>query len=197
MFAPRTSNATSLATSAPPPAPPALPPGGCYPYFSHADLLLGGIGSLIMICAGASAAGRSPLYFYARVLAGFCVAGVGILAESPRVAPHLLPPLCGYMYYRPMIFYAEIALALTSSLLAFMTRAFVVQQYADRIATIEDALPARIMDGCIRLLRADWLLEQSADWVLLRRQDLPDAAYWSPDDALCLLTEGRVAALSY
>ena len=58
-------------------------------------------------------------------------------------------------------------------------------------------MPGRLADGSLRLLRVAWLLERPADYVLQRCQDLPPDAFWSPKDAVRLLREGKVAALSY
>ena len=73
----------------------------------------------------------------------------------------------------------------------------VIRAYRKRLALVEGDLPSRLRDGSLRLLRVEWLLAQPSDWVLERRQDLPETAFWSPADALRLLTERRVAALSY
>lgn len=66
-----------------------------------------------------------------------------------------------------------------------------------RLHAAEGDLEARLLDGSVRLLRVSWLLDQTSDYVLPCRQDLPDAAFWPPDDAVRLLRAGRVAALSY
>ena len=90
-----------------------------------------------------------------------------------------------------------------------------IQRYREKLALIEGDLPTRLKDGSLRLLRVEWLLEQPRDWVLQRRQVMLrrkeekgkeeeedeekgyEGAFWSPADALRLLKEGRVAALSY
>lgn len=72
-----------------------------------------------------------------------------------------------------------------------------IAAYHKRIKAIEGKLPNRLRDGSLRLLRVQWLLDRPDDWVIARRQDLPEAAFWSADDACRLLREGRVAALSY
>ena len=61
------------------------------------------------------------------------------------------------------------------------------------IEAIEGDLPSRLADGSLRLLRVAWLLEQPEDWVLKRRQDLPDEAFWSPSEAARLLVEEKMA----
>lgn len=63
-----------------------------------------------------------------------------------------------------------------------------------------DGLCSRLMDGSIRLLRVEWLLKQSPDYVIQCRQQLElreDDVFWPPQDAVRLLHAGRVAALSY
>jgi hypothetical protein len=70
-------------------------------------------------------------------------------------------------------------------------------QLMRKLRAAEGALEARLLDGSVRLLRVAWLLDQPADYVLPCRQDMPDAAFWPPDDAVSLLRAGRVAALSY
>ena len=73
-----------------------------------------------------------------------------------------------------------------------------------RIAAVEGELPARLADGqghaastTIRLLSVRWLLAQPTDYVLRRRQELPDEAFVEPEEARRLLQSGRVGALSY
>lgn len=71
------------------------------------------------------------------------------------------------------------------------------RQLMRKLRAAEGALEARLLDGSVRLLRVAWLLDQPSDYVLPCRQDLPDAAFWQPNDAVRLLRAGRVAALSY
>lgn len=80
---------------------------------------------------------------------------------------------------------------------AIMFRRRTLKSFFDTIKHIEGDLPRRLEDGSLRLLRVAWLLKRPADWVLKRRQELPDEALWSPTDAARLLREGKVAALSY
>ena len=56
-----------------------------------------------------------------------------------------------------------------------------------------------LKDGTIRLLRRSWLCSQVEGFVLSRRQDLPDNAYYSNDEAARLFSrQGRlIAVLSY
>ena len=68
---------------------------------------------------------------------------------------------------------------------------------ANRIEEIEGGLHARLLDGTIRLLRVSWLLDQPQDWTITRRQELPEAAFVSGTQAVELVRQGRVAALSY
>ena len=72
-----------------------------------------------------------------------------------------------------------------------------IDSYRTQLESIEGNLPARLQDGSLRLLRMEWLRAQPSNWILERRQDLPDAAFWPPADALRLLKAGKVAALSY
>lgn len=105
----------------------------------------------------------------------------------------LVPDECaeeGAKAYRVVLLTAIIGPALVIN---FLT----VRSFQKRIEAIEGALPVRLADGSLRLLRVEWLLQQPADWVLKRRQDLPDAAFWSGAQAVRLLRQGRVAALSY
>ena len=67
----------------------------------------------------------------------------------------------------------------------------------ERLTAAEGTLPARLKDGSIRLLRVQWLLAQPSHWVMQRRQDLPNEAHVSTDEAVRLLAEGKVGALSY
>ena len=53
-----------------------------------------------------------------------------------------------------------------------------------KLRAAEGALETRLLDGSVRLLRVAWLLDQPSDYVLPCRQDLPDAAFWPPDDAV-------------
>ena len=73
----------------------------------------------------------------------------------------------------------------------------VLQEYHNRLKTIEGDLPARLQDGSLLLLRVAWLVKQPSDWVLKRRQDMPEDAFYSPAEAFSLLQRGMVAALSY
>jgi len=66
-----------------------------------------------------------------------------------------------------------------------------------RAKELEAPLWAALKDGSLRLLSVEWLRKQPTSWRFVRRQDLPDAAFVSPRDALRLLDLGRVAALSY
>lgn len=56
-------------------------------------------------------------------------------------------------------------------------------EYLQTVPAAEGALAARLLDGSLRMLRIDWLLRQPADYVLPRRQDLPDHAFFAPADA--------------
>ena len=52
-------------------------------------------------------------------------------------------------------------------------------------------------DGTVRLLSAHWLRAQPDSFVLSRRQELPVAAFVSPEEASDLLAAEKVGALSY
>ena len=69
-----------------------------------------------------------------------------------------------------------------------------------RALSRHDRLAAeRLADGTVRLLSADWLRKQQRGLVLSRRQELPDDAFISCEEARALF-EGRtrgVGALSY
>ena len=66
-----------------------------------------------------------------------------------------------------------------------------------RTEELESELRKRIHEGCIVFLDVSWLLKQKADYILQRRQDLPDEAKIAPDLALKLLSQGRIGVLSY
>ena len=66
-----------------------------------------------------------------------------------------------------------------------------------RIAAIEGQLPELLADGTIRLLRVAWLLAQPEDYILQRRQDLPEEAFVPTGQAKKLLRARKVAVLSY
>ena len=75
----------------------------------------------------------------------------------------------------------------------------IMQRHAYRraLAALEGDLPARLLDGSVRLLRVEWLCAQPAAFRIMRRQEMPDEAFWSPAEAEALLKQGKVAALSY
>lgn len=91
---------------------------------------------------------------------------------------------------------AAVACAGGGGLLLFFRR-LQVNHWAGSLMLIDGELPNRLQDGSLRLMRVSWLLERPADWVLQRRQDLPEDAFWSPDDAVDLFFHRRMAALSY
>ena len=66
-----------------------------------------------------------------------------------------------------------------------------------RIAAIEGSLTKLLRSGVLRLVSVDWLLSQPADWVALRRQDLPAEAFLVPEVAVKALESRSVAAMSY
>ena len=66
-----------------------------------------------------------------------------------------------------------------------------------RTADVEGELPDRLRDGTIRLLSVRWLLAREPSSAMLRRQDLPEAAFVPAAEAVRALRAGRVGALSY
>ena len=64
---------------------------------------------------------------------------------------------------------------------------------------MEGDLPFRLQDGTIRLVRAQWLLSAACPAVMPRRQELPEEAFCSADEASERLRRGdrSIIALSY
>jgi hypothetical protein len=93
-----------------------------------------------------------------------------------------------------LMFYWELILVLPLSTAMFVRTRMKAKQ---RTAELERKLRVGIADGCIRLLSVPWLLAQPADYILRRRQELPDEALIAPEVALQLLGQGRVGVLSY
>ena len=81
--------------------------------------------------------------------------------------------------------------------LGLYTRRKTLIAFRMRIKVIEGGLTSRLEDGSLRLLRVAWLRARPSDWVLQRRQDLPEEAFFGPADAVRLLEKEKVAALSY
>ena len=95
-----------------------------------------------------------------------------------------------------------LALAFAANSLLFLLGALIIpdqslKRYLAQLAAIEGDLPTRLRDGDVKLLRTSWLLEQPDSYVLQRQQDLPPEAFVNPMEAVRLLRESRVAALSY
>jgi len=67
----------------------------------------------------------------------------------------------------------------------------------DRMMGMEGDLPSRLADGTIRLISVTWLLRQAPDFIMPRRQELPEEAFVSSSMALSMLRKGLVGALSY
>lgn len=65
------------------------------------------------------------------------------------------------------------------------------------MSLIEGNLTDVLADGTVRLLSAHWLRAQPDSFVLSRRQELPVAAFVSPEEASDLLAAEKVGALSY
>jgi len=127
--------------------------------------------------------------------------GFALFLLSPAAHTWLLPEQCDSSV--PVFANPEgeiVILAIIGALLlggALWFRHLSLATFIKRIETIEGQLPERLGDKSLRLLRVEWLRAQSPDWVLLRRQELPEEAFWSPADSKRLLREGKVAALSY
>ena len=66
----------------------------------------------------------------------------------------------------------------------------------DNLAGIEEELVACLREGSIRLLRVQWLLTQPAGFRIKRRQEMPEEAFVSPDEAVVMLNEKQVACTS-
>jgi hypothetical protein len=127
------------------------------------------------------------------VLLSLLVAGFAILLASP-IGFHWFAPECRWS--PNMLIGAVVLLASCLLLLALLLRRK-FRQHRERVSAIEGELPDRLGDGSIQLLRVSWLLERPANYIMERCQDLPPEAFWSAADALRLLREGKVAALSY
>ena len=64
-----------------------------------------------------------------------------------------------------------------------------------RTGEIEGPLNKRLLDGTVRLVKISWL--ERDGWRLVRHQELPPEALYTPLEASDLLRSQRVAALSY
>jgi hypothetical protein len=62
---------------------------------------------------------------------------------------------------------------------------------------VSSALSDVLERGDIRLLSTAWLVTRPPEYVLERRQELPEKAFVSHDQAVSFLSAGRVALLSY
>ena len=189
----------------PSPSPPAVPPGAC----KTDEVLVAAISlfflGAILVLAAMNVPSAHPK-FYARsmlfLLCSLPALGMAAAFLSPAVAQVLLGIEQGQCTSNDPTG-AVVGMGTSLAMLPCMALAWRrkvlkdIQDIRARIETIEGDLPLRLADGSLRLLRVAWLLQQPADWILQRRQDLPDEAFWSPADAVRLLREGKVAALSY
>ena len=185
---------------APDPPPPALPPGAC-----NMDITLGIVPLICLFMvlfislAAASSGATQPKLFWLLWLLGLIALGLGALGASYSMWQPL-PEQCYQFRFDDnlvgYVIYGALA-ALLLGLALFFRFIIILPKFRARIKAIEGDLPARLRDGSLRLLRVAWLLERPSDWVLPRRHDLPDEAFWSPAEAARLLREHKVAALSY
>jgi len=191
---------------APPPSPPRLPRGTCGPIDQHllvAFYFFILLGFFFTIAACAPSAAR-PKLSAMLCLAGIVWIGLAAFTRTSALRALFLPEQCPHEAIE--VHHNDVAIALTTITMiisvvvvvgALVARRSAQNDYRKRIEAIEGDLPARLADGSLRLLRVAWLLERPADWVVLRQQDLPEEALWSPAEAERLLGEEKVAALSY
>lgn len=89
-----------------------------------------------------------------------------------------------------------------SAIQATLTVAGTAQGVLRRISAIippdlEERVLPLLKNGVIRILDVDWLLEMPEDYIICRRQDLPDEAFLPPAAAAILLDSARFVVLSY
>ena len=187
---------------APSPSPPAVPTGACI----TDGLLLQTASSAFFILAFAcfiaavSTPVTQPKLFWLLWLLSLLSFGLGAFLASPAAHAWLLPEQCPFQFESISDISEVVIVGILVPLLlgnALKTRREKFTTFRKRIEAIEGDLPKRLNDGSLRLLRVAWLLQRPVDWVLQRRQDLPDEAFWSSADAVRLLLAGKVAALSY
>ena len=66
-----------------------------------------------------------------------------------------------------------------------------------RVAEIEAGLETMLTESKIRLLSVDWLQRQPDNYILVRRQELPEEAFVPAADTRSLLRARKIAVLSY
>ena len=138
---------------------------------------------------------QQPKVLLLMLLSALLLFVFGLLIASPLGFSWLsVPDQCEYDSFVFSLFISLFFIVVPLFFIFVLLRRYAVLSC---IADIEGDLPARLADDSIRLLRVGWLLERPADYILQRRQDLPPDAFWSPDDAVRLLREGKVSALSY
>ena len=65
------------------------------------------------------------------------------------------------------------------------------------MAAIEEDLRDCLEDGSLRLLRVAWLKKQPSSFRIKRRQEMPEEAFVGSNEAVDMLQNSKVAALSY
>jgi hypothetical protein len=184
------------------PSPPAHPPAVVGELCElSSQVIITALGSLIgaLIFTQASihlsASHPQPLFLTLWTLAAFCFV-CAALSFARFYRGLFAPDEC---YNSVVILFSLLisAVALQQLVTAMISRHSSLRNFSERIQAIEGDLAERLADGTIRFLRVEWLLARPDGYVLQRRQDLPDEAFWSPAEASKLLCEGKVAALSY
>mmetsp|Transcript_21557 Transcript_21557/g.64422 ORF Transcript_21557/g.64422 Transcript_21557/m.64422 type:complete len:673 (+) Transcript_21557:187-2205(+) len=97
------------------------------------------------------------------------------------------------MYFLVMGPVAVVLAAFANAIFAERAR----KRLLERLVAVEGELPDVLRHGTIKLLSIDWLIAQPADYILSRRQELPSEAFVSQETAEELLSDGKIAALSY
>ena len=176
-----------------PQPPPPLPPWECdffWETFFWTDIGRVLTGVLALVTQRAYVNGARPQLLFALAL-------LQVILVAASIAQMLYRGLewieCGDYWESPFWSFFTFLFAAISC----YYRPKQIELYRTKLESIEGDLPTRLEDGSLRLLRVEWLRAQPSDWILKRRQDLPDAAFCPPADALRLLKAGKVAALSY
>ena len=176
-----------------PQPPPPLPPWECdffWETFFWTDIGRVLTGVLALVTQRAYVNGARPQLLFALAL-------LQVILVAASIAQMLYRGLewieCGDYWESPFWSFFTFLFAAISC----YYRPKQIELYRTKLESIEGDLPTRLEDGSLRLLRVEWLRAQPSDWILERRQDLPDAAFCPPADALRLLKAGKVAALSY
>ena len=157
---------------------------------------------LVFAFAAMSTPAMQPKLFWLLWLFTLLSWGLAEFLLTPAAHAWLLPEQCEY-HLKPVLADPEPGIVMFAIIGAFLLggalwfRHLTLATFSERIKKIEGDLPKRLEDGSLRLLKVAWLLERPSDWILLRRQKLPEEAFWSNDHAKRLLGEYKVAALSY